>query len=313
MSKPKVSVDIAWGPDPIAEEGLGQLGIEYTTGVIQLKQIDWKQSKENRARDIFLDVLHKDNIKQSMADRCFMPMIVVSKVAVGYVIVGGNHRATAAMELLGQDGEIHVYVVACTPVQFEILAAVLNLRNGKPLSYDERVAKAIEWHRVLDYPLTTACELVGVKIGAVKDRIKASDVACKMKVDLTSGMQSAIAKIPLSHIKLQPVVEAYGNLFRSRKGRVSISEMKNVVAEVEKATTQDEMVQKLVAITTKPRRLVADADKPRVELLRAIKVLSTASENASKAKTTLVGLSENERKEVDELWQKIAKNMQSFL
>lgn len=313
MIKSKVSVDIAWVPDVSAEEVLGQLGIEYKSEVVQLKQIDWKQSKENRARDIFLDSQHKDGIKQSMSDRCSMPMIVVRKVAVGYVIVSGNHRGTAVMELLGPDGEIPVYVVVCTPVQFEILAALLNMRNGKPLSYDERVSKAIEWYRVLDYPLTTACELIGVKISAVKDRIKASDLACKMKIDLTSGMQSAIAKIPLSHTKLQPVIEAYGNLFRSRKGRLSVSEMKNVVAEVEKATTQEEMVEKLVAITTKPRRLIADADKPRVELLRAIKVLSTASENAAKAKTTLANPGENERKEVFESWQKIAKNMQSFL
>ena len=74
-------LSVVWCKDIQAEETMSQIGQEFVSQKIKMGSIDWKKSRENRARDIFLDDQHKDAIKQSMQDGCTFPMIVVRKIA----------------------------------------------------------------------------------------------------------------------------------------------------------------------------------------------------------------------------------------
>lgn len=306
-----LDLQVAWCKDIQAEETMQQIGQDFASQKIRMSEIDWKRSKENRARDLFLDESHKDNIKQSMRDQCTFPMIVVRKTAAGYVIAGGNHRGKAAFELLGDDAEIPVYVVVCNDVAFEVLATALNGKNGKQLSQEEKIAKAIDFHQRLGYALQTACDLAGVTVGIVKPRIKAKELCIRMGIDLTPGLMTPIRKIPLEHAKFDNVIKAYGKYFQSKRN-ASVSDVDAIVKEVSAATSEAEMVAKIESFTVKPKKIVASLDKPRADLVKALKTFHTVTTKAAKLKTSFVSMSEEERKEVDTLWTQIVKNMSSF-
>ena len=303
---------INWCGDVQAEETVQQIGLECVAKTIKLSEIDWKKSRENRAREIFLDDAHKESIKKSMEDRCTIPMIVVRLVDGRYVIVSGNHRGNAAKELLGTGGEIPCYVVECSDASFDVLATLSNLKNGKPISFEERINKAISYVQVYGYTLAKASELLGVGKNQIADRIKAFELACKMEIDIKPGMQTSIAKIPSDQAKLDSVCKAYGELFKSRRNGVSNSEMADIVKQVGDAKSEAEMIAKIETFTKQPKKLISDANAPRTNLIRAMKCFSTAIDKATKAKTTFADLDKQERKEVDELWKAIAKIMSSF-
>lgn len=304
-------LEIVWCKDIQAEETMSQIGQEFTSQKIKLGEIDWKKSRENRARDIFLDDVHKDGIKQSMQDGCTFPMIVVRRVATGFVIAGGNHRGKAAFELLPEDTEIPVYVVVCNDSAFEVLSTALNSKNGKQLSQEEKIAKAIDFHQRLGHPLQDACDLAGVTIGVVRPRIKAKELCIKMGIDLTQGTMSQVRRIPMEHAKFDSVIKAYGRYFKAKKNP-SIADVEAIVKEVSEATSEAAMVAKIDSFAVKPKKIVASLDKPKADLVKAIKTFHTITTKAAKLKTSFVSLSEEERKEVDALWTEIAKNMSSF-
>lgn len=305
------ALSIVWCKDIQAEETMSQIGQEFTSQKIKLGAIDWKKSKENRARDIFLDETHKDSIKQSMQDGCTFPMIVVRRIATGFVIAGGNHRGKGAFELLGEDAEIPVYVVVCNDAAFEVLSTALNGKNGKQLSQEEKIAKAIDFHQRLGHPLQAACQLAGATIGAVKPRIKSKELCVKMGIDLTPGLMTPIRKIPLEHAKFDSVIKAYGRYFKTKKAP-SVSDVESMVKEVSEATSEADMVAKIESFTIKPKKIVASLDKPRADLVKALKAFHTVTSKAAKLKTSFSSMSEEERKEVETLWTEIAKNMSSF-
>lgn len=304
-------LSVVWFRDVQAEETMSQIGQEFTSQKIRMGAIDWKKSRENRARDIFLDEQHKDGIKQSMQDGCTFPMIVIRKITTGFVIAGGNHRGKAAFELLGEDAEIPVYVVVCTDAAFEVLATALNGKNGKQLSQEEKIAKAIDFHQRLGHPLQAACDLAGATIGMVKPRIKSKELCLRMGLDLTPGLMTPIRRIPLEHAKFDGVIKAYGRYFKSRKSP-SVSDVEAMVKEASEATSEADMVAKIDSFTAKPKKIVASLDKPRSDLVKALKSFHTATSKAAKLRTSFVSMSEQERKEVDLLWTEIAKNMSSF-
>lgn len=305
------AIEIAWSKDIQAEETMEQIGQEFTSTRIKLGSIDWKKSKENRARDIFLDEQHKDGIKQSMKDGCTFPMIVVRRIATGFVIAGGNHRGRAAFELLTESSEIPVYVVSCNDAAFEVLSTALNSKNGKQLSQEEKIAKAIDFHQRLGHPLQEACDLAGVTVGTVRPRIKAKELCIKMGIDLTQGTLSQIRRIPMEHAKFDSVIKAYGRYFKARKAP-SVADVEAIVREVSESTSEADMVAKIDSFATKPKKIVASLDKPKADLVKAIKTFHTVTTKAAKLKTSFVSLSDEERKEIDALWTEIAKNMSSF-
>ena len=304
-------LEIVWCKDIQAEETMSQIGQEFTSQKIKMGAIDWKKSKENRARDIFLDDLHKDGIKQSMQDGCTFPMIVVRRVATGFVIAGGNHRGKAAFELLSEDTEIPVYVVVCNDAAFEVLSTALNSKNGKQLSQEEKIAKAIDFHQRLGHPLQEACDLAGVTLGTVRPRIKAKELCIKMGIDLTQGTMSKVRRIPMEHAKFDSVIKAYGRYFKAKKAP-SIADVEAIVREVSGATSEADMVAKIDSYAIKPKRIVVSLDKPRFDLVKALKSFHTATSKAAKLNTSFASTGEEERKEVEALWTEIAKNMSSF-
>jgi hypothetical protein len=72
------------------------------------------------------------------------------------------------------------------------------------------------------------------------------------------------------------------------------------------------MIAKIESLTTKPKKIVASLDKPRSDLVKALKAFHTATSKAAKLKTSFASMADQERKEVDLLWTEIAKNMSNF-
>jgi hypothetical protein len=186
----------------------------------------------------------------------------------------------------------------------------LNGKNGKQLSQEEKIAKAIDFHQRLGHPLQAACDLAGVSFGMVKPRIKARELCFRMGIDLTPGIMTQVSKIPLDHAKLDGVIQAWGRYLRIKKP--SVFDVEASVREVSKATSEADMIAKIESLTTKPKKIVASLDKPRSDLVKALRAFHTATSKAAKLKTSFASMTDQERNEVDSLWTDIAKNMSSF-
>jgi hypothetical protein len=190
---------------------------------------------------------------------------------------------------------------------------MLNMKNGMPISRDEKIAKAVEFHRVLGMKLLEACKMLGVSAKAARDRIRSSDLAVAMGVEVVPGMQSIIARIPERHSQFEPVMKAYGNLLKSRRNKISKDEMQDIVNDVSSSKSESDMVKKLEYLTVKPRTIVVDFDKPRTDLINAIGKLAAAVDKAKGASVSLDGIAGEKRKEVVEKWASIKKNIETFL
>jgi transposase len=302
-------VDVVWGPDVQAQETIEQLGLDCSHESISIRQIDWAASKLNKARDEYLDLDHKEAIKRGMESRCTIPMIVVRKTTKGYVIVGGNHRGNAVKELLPDTSEIPVYVVDCTDIQFEYLGCLLNSKNGKQPPRDERINRAIDFHKRFGVSQVDAANMFGVSQKSLNVAVRAFDRARAMNIDLKPGMSTALSRIPDEQLKLNAVREAYAKMFQ-RLRSVSISEIVAIADEVGKKGSESEMVAAIEASYKRPAKIVADLNKPRSRMLRAMKAFATALEKAVKHNASLATLDEAKRKEVSLTWESIQKNIE---
>jgi ParB-like chromosome segregation protein Spo0J len=85
-----------------------------------------------------LDAEQVSSLKQWMdePDHTVSPL-VVNRAGGRYLIIDGNHRANAAVEL----GRTHIdaYIVAVDQEKFEGMALAANARNAKGLTYADRV------------------------------------------------------------------------------------------------------------------------------------------------------------------------------
>ena len=301
-------VDVVWGEDVQAQETIEQLGLECTQESILIRQIDWASSKLNKARDEYLDLEHKEAIKRGMENRCTIPMIVVRKTTKGYTIAGGNHRGNAAKDLLSDDSAIPVYVVECTDIQFEYLGCLLNNKNGKQLSRDERINRAIDFHKRFGVSQIDAANMFGVNQKSLNVAVRAFDRARAMNIELKPGMSTALSRIPDEQFKLAAVRDAYAKMFQRSKS-VSISDVVSIAEDVGKKESEADMVAVIEASYKRPAKIVADLNKPRSQMIRAMKTFSTALEKAVKHNASLATLDEAKRKEVIATWESIQKNI----
>lgn len=302
------SLELVWGPDVQAQETIEQLGLECCQESIAIRQIDWAASKLNKARDEYLDADHKEAIKRGMENRCTIPMIVVRKTSKGYVIVGGNHRGNAAKELVTDTSEIPVYVVECTDIQFEYLGCLLNSKNGKQLSRDERITRAIDFHKRFGVSQVDAANMFGVSYKSLNLAVRAFDRARAMNIDLKPGMSTALSRIPDEQLKLNAVRDAYSKMFQRLKS-ISISDVAAVAEEAGKKGSEAEMVAVIEASYKRPAKIVADLNKHRSQMIRYMKSFASALEKAVKHNASLATLDDSKRKEVEELWESIQRNI----
>jgi len=301
-------LDIVWGIDVQAQETIEQLSLDCSQGSIFMSEIDWVTSKINKARDVFLDFEHKDSIRKSMESRCTIPMIVVRKTSKGYVIAGGNHRANAAKDLLAGTESIPVYIVECTDIEFEHLACLLNGKNGKPLSREERISRAIDFHKRFGVTQADAANMFSVNAKTLNTAVRAFDRARIMNIELKPGVGTALSRIPEEQFKLTAVRDAYAKMFRSVKN-ISINDLVDVAEKASLKGSESEMIAVIEASYKRPSKIVSDLNKPRTQAIRALKKLATTLEKAVALKASFATLDDASRKEVVEIWESIKKNI----
>src|SRR5581483_3390576 len=110
------------------------------------------------------DVVERYAADMERGDR-FPPLLALARPRRKPMLLGGNHRYTAAVK--AARSTLPVYVVDAEPETATRLMYEDNRRHGLPPSDDERVAQAIH---LIDTGWTqaAACECVGITVGKVQ-------------------------------------------------------------------------------------------------------------------------------------------------
>jgi hypothetical protein len=288
---------VRWIEDAAAVETLERLGVVYADGLIALKMIDWKKSRENLAREEFLDDKHKDRIKKAIEQQCSMPKVVLQKTPNGrYVVAGGNHRCQATLELFGMEESVQCYVIEVDSQKFKAVCVALNLSNGKPLSHEELLVKAAEYIQDGNTQ-KAAAEMFGLSTSAIARHCKQTQYSDMLGVENTPKNAKIINRIPEKYLSLRTVREAFGELMRSRIA--SLDTVERAIELVNACDNEQAMVESIKSVVSKPKPIKEGTDPAKPVLMRSV---NTAISQLGKiTKVGLASLSADDRKEIAKL------------
>lgn len=154
------TLSLSWRPDDKLEDDLQRMAVAYDVVLIQLADIDFRESQVNGAR-IGESIIH-DTVEDYMegmriGDR--FPRVVIHKGTSGYVVLSGNQRCEA-IRRLAENGEvksaveIEAYRVD-TPdkMLLDLVARTGNVAHGKGDTKEHRMQHALYFIR--NHGLTT--------------------------------------------------------------------------------------------------------------------------------------------------------------
>jgi ParB-like chromosome segregation protein Spo0J len=157
---------------PDVEEWLGDIETRWRYEVeLDLKLVDEKASLRNQARIEPLDPDVVERYEADMRRGDYFPPIIVREKNSRLVVLGGNHRYTAAKRA---KRPLPAYIVDCTDEQALRIAYEDNRRHGLPPSPAERIRQA--QHLVaLGYTQAAAAKLVGITENRLQRAIAADE------------------------------------------------------------------------------------------------------------------------------------------
>jgi ParB-like chromosome segregation protein Spo0J len=288
---------VRWIEDAAATETLERLGVSYADGVVALKMIDWKKSRENLAREEFLDDHHKDRIKRAIENNCSMPKVVLQRTPNGrYIVAGGNHRCTATLELFGMDELVECYVIEVDSEKFKAVCVALNLSNGKPLSHLELLNKAAEYIQIGNTQ-KAAADLFGLSPTSIAKHCKQLQYSDILGIENTPKNAKMIQRIPEKYLTLRTVRESFGELMRSRSA--SFDAVERAIELANACDNEQDMVEAIKSVASKPKPIRAGVDPAKPMLMRSVN--TAISQLAKITKIGLASLSVDDRKEIAKL------------
>jgi hypothetical protein len=144
-------ITINWARNSIVEEFLRHEGYAWTYDpAVPLKKIDVKGASTNPVRPFLrFDQGNADGILMSMLDGIAIPPVILCETGEQLLeVCDGVHRLDATTECAKKDGVqvVAAYIVTdASPRRRNILAARLNIQQGRQLTDEERLALAIQW------------------------------------------------------------------------------------------------------------------------------------------------------------------------
>lgn len=165
--------------DPAVEQMLTELGVTEFAYVdsLDLDRIDQRASMRNQAR---LEAINPDVVERYVDDMragAVFPPIVVRSKGDRFVVLGGNHRQTAARKA---HADLSAYVIACTDEAALLVSLEDNRRHGMPTTEAERVQQA--QHLVaLGHPVAAAARRVGITANRLQRAMLVDQFAVRAK------------------------------------------------------------------------------------------------------------------------------------
>jgi len=173
---------VTWMRDLKAESTCEQLGLSYETIVLEVNDIDWRESHTNGARleEPFVPHLIAD-YKSAMISGDTFPMIVVARGVSGVVILSGNQRSEAVRRLIDEGKvpattKIEAYCIDTTDqLMREVFARSGNVSHGGRSDIEERKQHAIYAHRSLGLTVADAARIFNVADSTINMAIRCAN------------------------------------------------------------------------------------------------------------------------------------------
>jgi transposase len=232
-------MSITWVPDDAGVAILDSIGISSKEMQIEVKDIDKKKSKENRARKNPLDRTRVFGIESAMIKGVPIPMIVVRKSRERFIIAGGNHRFAS----IGNQEIIPVHVIGCTDAEFEVACRLLNTVVGEGMTKDDRVESAIIAVEQMGMSVGVAAEMYGVGRNTVSESMSANVIRRKL-----AAMPLNVRKsVNLTHIRRLGDLANNDNILRAAatmvtETRITADELQELAKVARTKTTESAQI-----------------------------------------------------------------------
>lgn len=211
-----------------------------------LADIDMAASLANQAR--ISNPLDPETVERYKSDYAMgddFPAVLLRKPSARskkMVLLGGNHRVTAAL----QAGRAHhsAYIIDCEPELVPLLTYEDNRRHGMPPSRHERIRQGV--HLVeLGWTGKDAAVAVGVTQAEISNQRsvdKATRRAITLKVRQFPSLAQG-AKLALAQVRSDPVFARAATLAAS--ALLSVNEVKSMVASINSASSDEDALYRI--------------------------------------------------------------------
>ena len=248
----ETKVVLEWRADPDAEFVLQVIaGVEFDIIEIALHQIDWRESANNCAR---IAAPHNDekitDYHTGMVKGDVFPMIVIERSEHGYIILGGNQRASAMRRFDDSSMALLAYEVdPLTSSVRELIIRSLNSRHGWGSTKEERIEHAVYLVQEKGISTAIAARAMCVSDKSIQVQIRVNECRRDLVargVKLESAPKGVIAEIArvndrAKQTKLAKAVELFNP---------TIDMVHNLVSGIEKSKSEA-ATQKLISNCSK--------------------------------------------------------------
>lgn len=192
------------------EKWIQKYGVPYTELLkIPLRQINWRESRNNQARP---DSIIKSNVEryaQAMKEGDVFPPVVGHLEGDKVVLIDGNNRDAAARMAQGADGFLYGFLVGPKVSSATIFTMMVdaNAHHGETPSEEWRLEQAIH---LQDFGLTAeqAARAAKVRPGVFSRYKRELSAYARAEANRVKGfdkIQSANGRVQLATIKLESV------------------------------------------------------------------------------------------------------------
>jgi ParB-like chromosome segregation protein Spo0J len=234
------------------ESYLNNEGVSWSyVDELPLARIDVKRSLSNQARmGVTLDESMVERYQIAMKDGASFPAIVVHESGLQYVIVTGNHRTQAALNI--ERSTFDAYVVRTSDVMvLERITRGINGIEGLPPSKDELIAQAKYMVKRYGRPISEMARAYKLPTGTLERALHEDETReriARMAMDPTGIPKSTLNRLSAIHndAPLKVAVEAI------RSHGLSEPMVGELIGQVRGARSEQEQVDAVAAFVERP-------------------------------------------------------------
>lgn len=237
-----------WRKCERTEDVLKAYGLDFQLQSVPLATIDTKAGLSNQARDKALEEGTVDQYACAMKSGSVFPAVVTHKIGSKYVPLGGNHRIAAATKAGRENVMTYIVDLGRDEMLAFIIPNALNLVEGRRLSYQECIEKAISDVTRFGSTPEEAARKFQVSETPVRLGIKSNETQARLAAKIGQVKLPKTSLGVLSSIANDNILAAVATL--ACKARLSGDDIRVIVRDVSEKRTELEQLA-FVAETSK--------------------------------------------------------------